>query len=280
MSTKPTAAPVQAALIVNAPAPVTVSAPDTAALVHQYTTEILPLSKYTINSSSEYIQGNLDWNKAKAFAGAIDDLFAKPVKLAHEAHKALTTLRAQLKAPADQIAAHVGGEIMRYDAEQQRLRRIEEARLQAEENARREAERREAQARADAERAEAEAARQAALAEMALEPWEIDDAVEATLPVVPAPVVVPLQESAPVRLPTSVPQVLGGPRTVDKPWACRVTDPVALLTWILADPEARISLYVDFKMPALNVKARELGKDMAQVIPGTEAVRDQTLKRS
>lgn len=271
--------PVQAQLIVNAPAPVTVAPPDTTALVAQYTTEILPMSKYTISTSEQYIQGKIDWSKARDFSTAIERLFKDAKNTAHKAHKAITTLEAQLKAPADQIAAHVGGEILRFEAEQTRLRRIEEARLQAEENARVEAERKRLQAVADAERAQAEAARVAAIGD--LEPWEIDEETEAALPVVPAQVIVATPEAAPVRLVSNLPMVMGGPRTVDKPWSAVVTDPVALLKWVLEDETGtRIATYIQFSYPALNSKAKEFGADLKLVIPGVEGRREQTLKRS
>lgn len=270
--------PVQGQLIVNAPPPVTVQAPDTAALVAQYTTEILPLSKYTIATPEQYIQGKLDWAKAKAFTTAIDKLFEDACDKAHKAHKALTALRGQLKAPAEQIASHVGAEIIRFEAEETRKRKAEEERLQAEENARVEAERKRLQAIADAERAEAERLRQEALGD--LEPWELDEAAEAALPVVPAQVIVATPEAAPVRLASSIPLVLGGPRTVDKPWSAVVTDPVALLKWVLEEPETRIPLYVIWDMPAFNTKAKEFGADLSKVIPGVEGRREQTLKRS
>lgn len=270
--------PVQAQLIVNAPAPVTVSPPNTDALVAQYTNEILPLQKYTITTPEEYVQGKIDWDKAKKFSTAIEKLFEDACTTANKAHKALTTLRSQLKAPADQIAAHVGGEILRFEAEQTRLRRIEEARLQAEENARVEAERARLQAIADAERAAAEAARQAAIGDM--EPWEMDDAMEAALPVVPEPVIIATPEAAPVRVSSSLPIVFGGPRTVDKPFQAAIDDAVETLKWVLESPEERIPNCIEFKMPWFNKKAVELGEDMGKVIPGTRGFRGQTLKRS
>ncbi len=268
-------------LIVNAPPPTVVQAPDTTALVAQYTAEILPLSKYSITTPEQYVQGKIDWGKAKAFSSAIENLFKEAKSTAYKAHKAITSLESQLKAPADQIAAHVGGEILRFEAEQARIRREEEARLQAEENARVEAERARLQAIADSERAEAEAARLKALKEMGdLEPWEIDEATEAALPQVPAPVIIATPEAAPVRLASSLPMVLGGPRTVDTPFKAVVTDPVALLKWVLAEPDTRIPLYIQFNATMLNSKARELGSDLIRTIPGVEGRREQTLKRS
>ena len=269
--------PIQNALIIQAPDPVVVQAPDMTALAAQYTAEIEPLAKYTINSPGEYIQGTQDWNKAKAFSKAIDNLFAEPCDLAHKAHKALTNLRSQLKAPADAIAKHVGDELMRFDAEEKRKRREEEARLQAIEDQRRREEQARLQAEAEAERQRIIAAN--AAAEAAIPDWERDEDTEISLQPVPEPVVVELPPAAPVRIASTVPQVLGGPRIVDKPWSCEITDPVALLKWVLEDPGTRM-IYVEFNQPALNDKARQLGADLGKVIPGTTGKREQTLKRS
>ncbi len=267
--------PTQTQLIVNAPLPVTVAPPDTAALVTQYTTEILPLASYKVETPEQYIQAKLDWQKAKTWATSIEKLFEDACDTANKAHKALTSLRARLKAPAEAIAGHLGLEIRHFEDEQERKRRAEEARLQAIENARREEERRILQAEADRKYAMEEQARQAKLA--TLEPWELlDDAITQETP---PPVIVTAPEAAPVRLASSVPVVYGGPSTVDKPWAARVTDPVALLKWILENPEGRME-YIEFKMPELNKKAREHGALLKQIIPGVEAFRDKTLKRA
>jgi hypothetical protein len=110
-----------------------------------------------------------------------------------------------------------------------------------------------------------------------LEPWEIDEATE--VPQVPAPVIVATPEAAPVRLASSLPMVMGGPRTVDKPWSAVVTDPVAFLKWVLEAPEERM-VYVVWNQALLNSKARELGTDLSRVIYGVEGRREQTLKRS
>lgn len=267
-------APVQAQLIVNAPAPVTVQAPDTKELERSYAAEILPLAKYTIETPEQYVQGNLDWQKAKAFSARIDELFEQPVKLAHQAHKALTTLRASLKAPADQIAAHVGAELVRYRNEQERIRAEAEARERARIEEERQRQIAEAEAAAEAERQRLIAERQAALEatpewEREEEPPPIPETVAVVLPPPPEP----------VRLPSTVPQVIGGPRMVDKPWECVIDDPVALLKWVLEKPEDRL-IYVQWDTAKLNAKARELGADLGKVIPGARAHRGQTLKRS
>ena len=188
--------------------------------------------------------------------------------MAYQTHKALTSLREQLKAPAVQIATHIGNEILRYRREEERLRAEEERRLLEAAEAQRRAE----QAALDAERQRIIAERQAALD--AIPEWERED----TEPI-PEPVAVVLPPPGPVRLASSVPQVIGGPKLADKPWACVIDDPVAVLRWILEKPEERMG-FVEFNMPKFNQKSRELGADLGRVIPGTRAVREVTLKRS
>ena len=259
---------IQSALIVNAPAPVTVKSPDTAALVKTYTEEILPLESYTISNAAEYVQAKRHWETAKNFSVSIETLFKEACETAHKAHKALTNLRSQLKAPADNIVDKIGKEILRFEAEENRKRAEEERRLA--QIAREKWEAEQAAIRAEQQRIEAE--RITALA--AIPAWEREEETEAELlPILPPP-------PPPVRLESTIPQVVGGPRTVDKPWEAKVTDPVALLTWVLEKPEDRIPVYIEFRMPALHSKAREFGKDISRVIPGVTAERNQTLKRS
>lgn len=269
-----------AELVVAAPAAVTVAAPATETLVKDFNTLILPLwRKYqgqTIQSPEDYVIWNKDWSTLREFSANIDKLFETPCAEAYNAHRALTGMRGGIKAYPDQAAKIVGDEIMRYSEEAERKRlaaqRAEEAR-QAAEHARLV---REAEAAAQAERDRLAAERAAAIAE--IPEWEID---EATLPSEPetvtvAPVIPP---PAPVRLPSTVPVVMGGPKLTDKPYEAVITDPVALLKWVLENPDERIPLYVSFNMPALNRKCVEHETRIYSVIPGVEAHRGQILKR-
>lgn len=281
-ATAPAQAPLSTELIVQAPTPITVQAPDVTELVTRYNAVILPLwRKYqstTIATADDYVQWNADWQTFTKFSSEIEALFEAPCKEAYDAHRTLTGMRGYIKSFPDQGAAYIGAELMRFKKDQERLRVLEEQRLQAAEAERQELERRRLQAIADAERAQAEAARQAALKN--IDPWEVD---EETLPVVPEPVIVELPPPAPVRLPSSVPNIAGGPRMVDKPWECVIDDPVAVLKWVLEEPDTRISRFVFFNMArpsGFHGKASELGEDISKTIPGTRAVRGTTLKRS
>ncbi len=257
---------IQAQLIVNTPPAVTVSAPDTTELVKAYTDEILPLSKFTITNNQQYVEANALWTKAKGFRSRVEDLFKAAKSAAHQAHKAITSLESQLIAPADQIAAHMQNEILRWQREQERLRREEEARI-AEEQRR---------------IAEAEAARIAAERAKAIEelpPWEQEDFLAANPEPAPAAIV----EIAPVRLPSAVPTIIGGPSTAKKPWEARLKDFKALVIAAGKRAEAgdeSLLEFLDFNQVAANKKARELGADLGKVIPGVEGHQEEILKRA
>ncbi len=284
MATKRTTAPeptlLPQELVVAAPAAVTVEAPATEALVLEYNTLILPLwRKYqgqSITSPEDYVQWNKDWTVFKTFSANIDKLFEIPCAEAYNAHRALTGMRAYIQSFPTQGAKMIGDEVIRYqqEAERQRLaaQRAEEAR-QAAEHARQV---REAEEAAQAERDRLAAERAAAIAD--IPEWEID---EATLPPAPetvtvAPVIPP---PAPVRLPSTVPVVMGGPRLTDKPYEAVIVDPVALLKWVLENPEERIPLVIEWNTTWLNSKCREHETRIGAVLPGVTATRGVTLKR-
>ena len=259
--------PVQTLMIIENPEPITLSVPETTELVRQYNEEILPLATYRIETAEQYVQANKLWDQAKNFCKSVEKLFKDEKQKRFAAHRQITTIESQMLAPGKLISDHFGNEIIRYNNEQERKRREEEARRQREEEAKARAEQARLQAIADAERAAAEAAA------ADKDPWDDD------VPVIPEPVKIELQAPAPVRLQSTVPQAIGGPRMVDKPWACKIVDPVALLTWVLEKPDERL-VYVEFSTVELNRKCRELGADTGRIIPGVEAVREQTLKRS
>lgn len=268
-------------LVVAAPAAVTVEAPATEALVQEYNTMILPLwRKYqgqTIQGPEDYVQWNRDWGILRDFSTNIDKLFKVPCEEAYNAHRALTSLRGVIKAYPDQAAKTVGDEVIRYNEEAERQRLAAQAAEQARQAAAHAEQVRQAEAAAQAERERLAAERAAAIAD--IPEWEIDDA---TLPPAPettavAPFIPP---PAPVRLPSTVPVVMGGPKLTNAPYEAVITDPVALLKWVLENPEERIPLVIEWKTPFLNSKCREHETRVGLVLPGVEARRGQILKRS
>lgn len=273
-------------LVVAAPAPITVAAPSTEVLVQEFNTQILPLwRKYlgqTIQSSDDYVQWNQDWSKLRDFSTNIDKLFEQPCKEAYDAHRALTGMRGLIKSYPDQAAKSVGDEVIRYQQEAECQRLAAERAEQARRSAAHAQQVQEAEAAAQAERDRLTAERAAAIAD--IPEWEID---EAALPPEPDTVAVApfIPPPAPVRLPSTVPVVFGGPKLTDKPYAAVITDQVALLKWVLENPEERVSLVIDWRMTWLNRKCVEHETRVTAIIPGIEARRGgssefgQTLKK-
>ncbi len=273
-------------LVVAAPAAVTVQAPNTEAVALEFNTQILPLwRKYlgqSIQSPEDYVQWNRDWTTFREFSSNVEKLFEQPCDEAYAAHRALTGLRGFIKSYPDQAAKMIGDEVIRYQQEAERQRLAAERAEQARQAALHAEQVRQAEAAAQAERDRLATERAAAIAD--IPEWEID---EATLPPAPetvtvAPVIPP---PAPVRLPSMVPIVMGGPKLTDKPYGAVITDPVALLKWVLENPEERVPLVIEWRMPWLNSKCREHEKRVGFVIPGIEARRggdsefSQTLKK-
>lgn len=266
-------------LVVAAPTPITVAAPPTEVLVREYNTTILPLwRKYqgqSIQGPEDYVQWNRDWTTLREFSTNIDKLFEQPCAEAYNAHRALTGMRGIIKSYPDQAAKIVGDEVIRYQQEAERQRLAAQAAEQARQAAEHARQVREAEAAAQAERdrlAAEYAARSAAIAD--IPEWEIDEATLPPAPEVVVAVVVP--PPAPVRLPSMVPVVMGGPKLTEKPYAAVITDQVALLKWVLENPEERVPLYVSFNMTALNRKCVEHETRIGSVIPGIEARRGGT----
>lgn len=267
-------------LVVAAPAPITVAAPSTEVLVQEFNTQILPLwRKYlgqTIQSPEDYVQWNRDWSIFRNYSADIEKLFEDSCKEAHDAHKALTSMRALIKSYPDQGAKMIGDEVIRFQQEAERQRLAAERAEQARQAALWAEAKRQSELAAEAERQKLAEARAAAIAD--IPEWEID---EATLPPEPDTVAVApfIPPPAPVRLPSTVPVVMGGPKLTDKPYEAVITDPVALLKWVLENPEERISTTIVWNMTWLNSKCREHETRIGAVIAGVEAHRGQILKR-
>lgn len=243
-------------LVVTKLEPATVAAPDTTAIVKTFTEEIQPLANFVVATADDYILAKQYWTKAKNYCATIEALFKQPKSFAFQAHRAISTLEGQLKAPGDQIAEHFSREILRYETEQDRLRRAAEARLQRE---------------ADEERARRQAELEAALeaAKEDLAPWEQETPATA----------VAVQEVQTIRLPSNLPIVAGGPRTKNTPLTAEVFDLDAL--WEAACKNKDFREFFVVNQTALNDKAREFDGEalMEQVVPGVRAVRRKTLSR-
>lgn len=93
----------------------------------------------TVTDSNTYAQAGEMVRGLKALAKRITEYMADDIKRAHELHKSLTRKRAQAVDPIEAEARRLGREMAAWDAEQQRRRREEEARLAREAKAREEA---------------------------------------------------------------------------------------------------------------------------------------------
>ena len=182
-----------------------------------------------VTDAATYTAAGILWKSIGDMIKEVKDTFDPICDKLHIAHREATAKRAKFLDPLTAAQKSVKGLMSAYDAEQERLRREEQARLEAiaraEEEARRkaEAERIEAERKAEEERlmAAAQAAEAAgdkqtadALAEAAIEVTEA--AKEEVAAVVSEPVTV-----APVVLPKATPKLAGGPvyRTI---WKFRI----------------------------------------------------------
>jgi len=200
---------------------------DQKALTYSEVIKALP----PIRTADEYVHVGDLWKEGRALLKEIDEGYDDLIKAAHKLHKDAVAKKARYYSPVDTAVRTAKGLMSAWDLEQERLRREEQARLEAiaraEEEARRkaEAERIEAERKAEEERlmAAAQAAEAAgdkqtadALAEAAIEVTEA--AKEEVAAVVSEPVTV-----APVVLPKATPKLQGGPvyRTV---WKARIVN--------------------------------------------------------
>ncbi len=115
-------------------------------------------------------------------------------------------------------------------------------------------------------------------------PWEEDDAAAepVAIPVAPEPVVLPPVEVAQVRLPSSVPAIMGQ-STRKLPWMAKVEDFKAMVIWIGKQAEAGETRWLECLEPAsvkLNSMAKEHTTSLGQIIPGVVGYQGETLARS
>lgn len=184
-------------------------------------------------------QGACDFLKGiKALRTEIGETFQPHITRAHEAHKALLKEKNDAEAPLAEAERIAKAALVVYDQAQERIRREEQARLQAELR-RQEEDRRLAEAVAlesAGEQAEAEA-------------------------LIAEPVDVPVVAVAP-----TTPKVSG--ISYRETWSAEVTDLAALVAYVAKHPQ--FAALLSANMPALNAQARSLKGQMQ--IPGVKAV--------
>lgn len=186
----------------------------------------------TYQAACEFLKG------IKALRSEIADTFEPHIKRAHESHRALLKEKADAEAPLAEAERIAKSALVVYDQEQERVRRAEQARIQAEVR-RQEEERRLAEAvalEAEGEQAEADA-------------------------LFEEPITVPTIAVAP-----STPKVAG--ISYRETWSANVNDLAKLVAYVAQHPQFANLLTPN--MPALNAQARSLKGQMQ--IPGVEAV--------
>lgn len=184
-------------------------------------------------------QAACDFLKAlKALRAEIADTFEPHIKRAHESHKALLKEKADAEAPLAEAERIAKTALVGYDQEQERIRRAEALRLQAE-----------------ARQQEEERRLREAIA------LEADGEVEEAAALIDAPIETPAIAVAP-----TTPKVAG--ISYRETWGAEVVDMGALVAWVAKNPQ--FSALLTPNMPALNAQARSLKGQMQ--IPGVKAV--------
>lgn len=174
----------------------------------------------------------------KAFRAQIAETFEPHIKRAHDAHKALLKEKSDAEAPMVEAERIVKASLVAYDQEQERVRRVEAARLQ-------EAVRLQEEERRLNDAVELEAAGESAEAEALID----------------APMVVPTVVVAP-----TTPKVSG--IAYRETWSASVTDLAALVKYVAANPQC--APFLSANMPALHAQVRSLKGQLR--IPGVEAI--------
>ena len=146
-----------------------------------------------IATTAEYTAAGELWKEGKAAIEAIDNRYSDDIDFAHKEHKRLIAERDEVKKPVEAATKRVKRLMADYDAEQERARRAEQARLEAEARQREE------------ERKLAEA-----IAVAATDPVQADAIMEETIIV------------APVILPKATPKVEG--MVYREVWKFEITD--------------------------------------------------------
>ena len=228
-----------------------------------------------VTDAETYTAAGTLWKQIGEMIKEVKDAFDPICEAANRAHKAATAKRASFFDPLTAAQRSVKGLMAAYDAEQERIRKAEEARLEAERKAEEERLRKieldkiEAEARAEEERLlEAAAAAEKAgntekaeeLTAQAIETTE--RAQQETSFVASAPLA-----TAPVKVQKGVPKIVGGP-VFREVWSAEVMDIKALCRAVGAGTVS--SEYVTANMPVLNRMATALKGTMS--VPGVRPV--------
>jgi hypothetical protein len=236
-----------------------------------------------VKDAATYTAAGALWKDIRDMMKEVAETFDPIIEAAHRSHKKALEQKAKFYKPLEDAQKSIKSLMSAYDAEQERIRREEEARLaeirRKEEEARRAEELRilEEERKAEEERllqaaAEAEKNGDKAQAEDLLQTAEerAQEAAQTAAEIQAAPVYVP-----PVVVPRATPKLAGGPVYQVK-WACEVTDIRKLCMAVVngASTEYVMGLEKDkatgkISSPALNKMAVALKDTMS--VPGCKA---------
>ncbi len=275
-SAPPSAAPTKELIALSTPQPATITAPDAPQFLQKYQAQVAPMTAFQVVDNESDIICQQAFSRVGDFIAEIEAAFKPAKSAAHKAHKEITALESMFTGPAQLVKDNLSSQHLAWVRRCDEIRRAEERRLQ---------EAQEAQARAEAEerrrqlQAEEDARVAAELQRLAeLPPWEQPE--EEPVAVVVAPV--PVAEVPVVRLPSTVPVAVGGPSTRFKPWAGRVTDFRILVEFLakrLEEGDDRWLDVITIDAVRLNQLAKDHTTALCEILPGTEAFREETLKR-
>ncbi len=262
-------------LAAGTPAPVTITTPDVVNLEAQAQLALSPATGFVVIDNDTFIEAGERYNAVVAFINSVTESFKEPKALAYKAHKAVTALEAKFLQPALLAKEHLAFQQLDYRRRLEALRLAEERRIREEQQRLADIEHAKQQAILDAE-VEAQRKR---LEEDKL-PWEFTEEDEQAV----ERIVLPEPEVAPIRLPSNVPYVVGGPVVRKKPFAGRCLDIKKLIIEAGKRAEAGDDYLIksgvlQIDQVKLNDLAREHQGLLKDVFPGCEAYQGETLAR-
>lgn len=202
---------------------------------------VVQARQYTIINAEEYQGASRLWNVAKDLRAEVASAFDSIIEKAHKAHKEAVAKKKEYDGPLEEAQKLFKTKMIAYDQEQERKRRIEQARLENEER----------------KKAEEEALALAAELEKAGLKQEAEQ-------VIAEPVKVP-----PVVAPKTTPKVEGF--SYRSNWKARVVDLHRLVLAVAAGKAPTECLLANEVF--LNQQARALKSALS--IPGVEAVEEK-----
>jgi hypothetical protein len=217
--------------------------------VEKISQEVAPVvaraAAVVVSNPDQYREAGEFLKLVKAAQKKVEDWFAEPVKAAHQAWKALTNRRDDTMQPLLGAERTIKNKMVAYANEQERIRRAEQERLQAEADEK---------ARQERERLEKQAAK---IKTPDLKHARMDQAAAVVAPVVVVASVAPSVSGQSLR----------------KTWRARITDPKAAVAAVLQWPDW--ASYVSLNGGEFNrLAARTKG---ATAVPGVEWYEESTL---